>query len=1023
MAKKKMKIACLSAIGFLSLGICLTLNSAESQVKAENQVKVENYAFTQETALQENLQRGDVLSIPKGYFGNQRAQQYVYCPNGDVYSADTLKLEQYGEYTVQYIAEISGKTYTEEMTFTVENTPYSFLNVEDGATVAYGYNSVTQREGLILSIPEASTFVYNQPIDLREGSRENPTMRYTYIPVPDACFGANKIYMTFTDVYDPSKQITIRTTHCLYAGEPFWGTVQAKAEGQYFAGYDKNGAMRINEKAGAQNVAYFTDMCYDGKFTQVFQRQAFYFWYDMETNALYGAYTSLSTGKDNAMKLIVDFDDPSYQNVLFEGFTTGEVYLSIYCEDYNLANNDIQLLSMAGTDLVSTEISELSPTIQINSEDYDLNNLPKGQEGKSYPVFDAVAYDVSRGGRADVEKKVFFGYSKSAGLYNDGEGKFIRQMPIVNGRFATPYEGTYAISYVYYTAMGERFEKVVTLQVDNRSISLNDISIEEHDSTAEPYERVTLADIENVGGGAGNLTVTRSITLNGKSVTILKERNGSYSFQPKETGNYTVSYTVTDLCGNTKTASYTVNVTQQTAPVFCSNAELPRYFLANAEYVLPNLTAMDANQGKTVESNITIIDGKGERSYENATAATFTANADGNAVIRYSAGNRTVEYIVPVVDVAGEGNVKLDLAKYFVTSANVQTSRVGQGIKMAISDTGTAGFIREIAMREFSLNLNWGSLGRTFGKMNLILTDSKDENIKVKITIGTESEKYWVGVNDELLAAYGKVGAEEIVETITYDESKLAAVLGAHTLYFRETLDGEKFTGFTSGCVYLDFSFESVESASYIYVAKINNQLMSITSDTIVPRLYLDEVYVDTVKNVGDEVKIIPATAYDVLGPTVKVTVTVMYEGDYVKVNTGETAKDLPVSADSNYSFTITAEGEYTITYVVKDWVKKASTTAIVIRVFDLEKPQIQVENMPNSIGLGTVTLPTATVSDNATLKADISTYTLVRMPSGRVVLVTNNKFEATELGTYLITYYAMDEIGNVATISYEYRI
>lgn len=1027
---KKIAIACCGLL--CGLGIAVPFASQRVQATA--------YVFEQVGQFQTDIKKGDTIKIPDGRFGSVDAMHYVYCPNGEVYTTDTVTLLQHGEYTVKYVAEISDKTYVEERTFEVANPLTYFVNDKGDSNVEYGYSDITRKTGLKVAIENGAEFVYNQVIDLNKTSQSDPAVWLTYIPIKDVGFGANRIIFTFTDVYDPSNKVEVRLIQGASASNPF-GHVTARAPGQLWAGYYKESTspqVYINQtNKGSINRSCPFDTASGSNFIyeDMYATQYYKLWFDLEENKVYGTYRLpenkhpkyARAGEERPAAMIIDFDDASYQTVLWDGFTTGEVYLSITCEEYNQSTNEIQLLSINGSDLTANKVAESIPSIEVDMGNLNEDELPSGTVGCSYPVLEATAYDKNCGGKNPVNARVFFGYSKLSGTYENETGEYIREIPIQNGRFDTPYVGDYAISYTYKTYTGKTYERVVVVHVTETALDLEDVVVGEADTAAEPYERVRLADVLSYGGGVGSLHVARKVTLGEEIIPLQESKALGYSFQPQKAGVYTVTYTVTDMVGNTSEHVYTVNVVEQSAPVFTEKPTLPKYFFDGVEYVLPTLTAMDASENEEVMASVKIMDGLGERDYTQGSKVTLKANEDGNAVIRYFVEGRSVDYPVPVLTVKQtnqNGQTDIVLKNYYVSSTNVEVSDDSKGSKFSVSGSGDVEFARNLLTDQVELLLNMGSMGKTFDRFTLTLTDSYDPTITIKMDIIHRKGILYLGMNGGGETEYKALPEEEFQETIKYDAAYKAFRVGSNEfLRFTETVYGDPFNGFTSGSVYIGFSFEEVREESYIYLNKINNQPMNATRDNITPMLYVDGIYEDTVKTVGDTFTLLNARAIDVLSPITELTVTVTYNNMYVTSTTGVTLGNAVLTSDSEYAFKLTEYGDYTITYLATDWSGRTYRKAYSVKSVDVEAPIIQVAGMPKSISIGQVALPNATVTDNVSAADDICVWTIVRMPSGEIVMVEKGEFTANEKGVYTITYYAMDEVGNIATVVYSYTV
>ena len=97
---------------------------------------------------------------------------------------------------------------------------------------------------------------------------------------------------------------------------------------------------------------------------------------------------------------------PEYFDNLFEGFTTGEVILSMYATSYYTDSFDMYFREIAGeTVFEETITSYAAPRIVTDAPE----NVLEGLVGYEYPVFTAMAED-PYGSRATLTTQVYFGY-------------------------------------------------------------------------------------------------------------------------------------------------------------------------------------------------------------------------------------------------------------------------------------------------------------------------------------------------------------------------------------------------------------------------------------------------------------------------------------------------------------------------------------------------------------------------------------------------------------------------------------
>ncbi len=140
------------------------------------------------------------------------------------------------------------------------------------------------------------------------------------------------------------------------------------------------------------------------------------------------------------------------------------------------------------------------------------------------------------------------------------------------------------------------------------------------------------------------------------------------------------------------------------------------------------------------------------------------------------------------------------------------------------------------------------------------------------------------------------------------------------------------------------------------------------------------------------------------------VTIQVMCDGDPVAI-TGKT-------------LTFAKAGTYTVTYTTAtdSYGQQAIETFDIVVAVDTAKPVIDVDFGLNSLTIGqTVTLPTATATDNADGTVDVTVTVTFRGANGEEnVEIVDGGFTPDRAGVYTVTYSAKDKTNNVEKRTFE---
>ena len=338
-----------------------------------------------------DLAKGDEFVIPKAKFGETDALHYLHCPDGTVYTSESVELLQHGKYTIQYTANIDGKSYIQEQSFSVAN-PLVYFKGDGDSSFAYGEDERTKREGINAYIAEGDEFVFNQVVDLNTTSIDNPAAKFTFIPTGKG-MDVSTLNVRFTDVYDETNTVDIKMNLASIKDGYYWGTTNARAVNQQYKAIAE-GLLRVNGY-GQPFCAYGEDSAaglnHNKPQSDIFARQYLAFWLDTTSNIVYMNYGDFTRPWHIPNIFVIDLDDASYQEVEWGGFTTGEVYVSITGSGYIAEKAGIQFLAAGGNDLTAKGVEDVQPEITVDMMGYTQQTLPTGTKGYSYPVFNAIA--------------------------------------------------------------------------------------------------------------------------------------------------------------------------------------------------------------------------------------------------------------------------------------------------------------------------------------------------------------------------------------------------------------------------------------------------------------------------------------------------------------------------------------------------------------------------------------------------------------------------------------------------------
>lgn len=329
----------------------------------------------------------------------------------------------------------------------------------------------------------------------------------------------------------------------------------------------------------------------------------------------------------------------------------------------------------------------------------------------------------------------------------------------------------------------------------------------------------------------------------------------------------------------------------------------------------------------------------------------------------------------------------------------------------------TITFQKAFASDGFSLSFA-GVKNNTMEKIDFVLSDSEAADTSAKLNFLRMNDTYTaVALNgsERSYITNGSMYLENDADFyFTYNaESKVFTDSTSYTIPVSSNVNGSAFTGYSSQLVNLKVELTG-SKGSIFRLKEINRQRTGkdYEFDRVEPMITVTGGISDVTK--GSKVKLPTAFATDVLSDTASVTMTVKDpDGGVIKATDG--TKLEKVVPDKSYEIEITAYGDYRIEYQATDGTNMTRVISNQIHVVDDSKPELQfAEALPTEAVEGeTYTLPQPTYKDNVTANDQIVSWTTVTYPSGKITGV-QKEIKWTEKGQYTLSFFAMDEEGNV---------
>ncbi len=861
--------------------------------------------------------------------------------------------------------------------------------------------------------------------------------------------------MRFTDAYDPSIYVEVMIDT---SGASYWQ--RARTNHQEDRGFRGPYGDDLTESTVKRTISFVDEnkyLAYRGEYGKVCQsysqtksRFGERVSFNIENNRVYsepisnkGVPVNTAPEKD----LLCDFNnDAVYEGNHFQGFTTGEVYVSFYFETYTQTSSQIIIHSIGGYDLEDLlawdegeYVDESAPTFETDYESTD-GFGSYASVGDTVKIPEVKSWDVNAVG--DMAVNVYRNY-KSADKV---------KVNVKNNSFVVNAVDVYTIEYSQKDAYGN--VGYYTIDV----VGVNDGKGESIILDTEKFTSVkagsTVQLPEYTVTSLNNLDAFKlKITAKHEKETIEVDTD-TMSFVPMYAGTYTLVYECADNLG-TYTLEYTFESTSNDSEVVYREVpNLPRYFIKGQKYSIDQAFGYKFNSGAPVaeDADMYAVFDKGDR--VKIADPLYTEITGNNEVyFVYKIGEEEfITQTVPIVDVTYyDGGVAsgIDMYKYFVGNYTYNDLKAdGSGKREAnIVYNPIAGenemnlsFISHINYTNFYFRYRVLSENSNFNRFAVKIVGVQNpkqqvfiELIRTKVAGATEGELvdlvslYMNGEFHSTLDGY--VWGSSSYNTISY--TKNTNTINIATTSFILPLE------FDGALVDLDVSisdfFDAVDENNNpmtpgIHIANVGNQKLSGTTykDNTAPSCYIVTSQGDY--KIGDEVTFNLPIYSDILSQPDPSTFSfyivdsdgnnpVSKEG--VKLN-GKDNAGLGVQ----YSLAFDKLTTYHVNYTGLDYAGNKVSTVYVINVVDVEPPVIKLTSVEEGKTYkvdkwGTFEF-TYEVSDTVSQAANITVSVVlydVKMGTWRNNVGTS--FKCYYAGSFMVQVLAQDEAGNFTSVCF----
>lgn len=1103
---KKIAVLCLSAAMAIGVGFGISGIKTAKAATEYKDIVAESYKLNSIVKVTDEEVAENEVKFPKTYDVNGDGQliatAYVITyPDGVALSIkDSVQLDQLGKYEIAYRAYNNNVATVYYDTFNVHNNfsnnasfvtlhekdVYSaYKKIDKGTT--YKASEIYSHEpaegavvektvkGVRVALESGVSVTLNNIIDAstkyadEEGFVNLATVNLGSVErsatnLKQATLINKNFDIIFTDVNDPNNYIKITSSNQVgsighsfgveTAHTPLIGTADTYVDNAV----EKEGSVRIFYVDGVRNAAFINqtrtwgngeDDYYDYSFlynptTKVVKMQAI-----RHFNFEYGNKNVIS------QDVIIDLDNPDIFDEgaqLFEGFSTGEVKITLQARNFELNTAHIDVLALAGITgeelqeyyKADTIVDSIAPVIKVNAKSTDVNGVYSAYDpvhNVKFFVPDAVAYDANK--CSEVEYRVYKNYvdKDSAKVLVDvnDDGSFYLSEKVI-------YTIEYRASDIYGNEGIATFN-VVPVEASELSVT-GDVVINE--GIKAVFDKLTLVAGVDVSVDAlkyldtlnvkEDLNVKLTITKGGKeyfnaNYNLYNYEGQKIAFKPIETGKYTVTYEFTDNA-NYHVESYEVNCVSNNVVEFASAPLLQKYYILGMTYEKPDFTAYKF--GDTMVENKTDV----YLSYdEGATwvkaGNTFVMGADseGNLIpnvdsVMFKYVSQGVEDYVTglaeIVDVRNDAAIANNEKIVLTTVKNKQTANIDQAkyfdvenaelksnlaeLYMAPVDNATsmsATFINPLGFNtvgQFYINLKTQVGMSDFNSLTITLTDIYDENNSVYFQL------FMLGDDTRCTLNGGKAFASPVALKensnlqFYYSVANQLVTIGGknYDLPFKPAAD--RF--------YITLSVDGItsERAALSILTFGNHKFnMSKQQDTSAPMIYytsaagsyaLNSLVTIYSPNVNDILT--PYTHRDEDGNN-RTKMTVKLNNAPIKSKDG-VLLDGTQDPTKNYVIELDKYATWKVEYTVVDAAGKSTAPSFQISATDTVAPEITLNYGFNESTVHNVTLGKAfsieyTVSDDVSEQTKISVGVVIINDSNYFTVYSSEPFEIIDSG------------------------
>lgn len=968
---------------FLCIGFCCAALGTVKTVTEADGISIDEVCYQEfyEEGEEIELMPANIYEGGKAYSANAA----VIYPSGKKYGSSTVTLNECGNYKVEYSAKIGEKIVKEYKEFTVRTKLYNFSNA-----------SLSTDESLHLVFDsQNSKFTFERPINVAALTGSDVVTAFRVYLDSNKKVTLKKFKVILTDVYDENNTVT-----CLMNMDNAMNGLaycQAAATGQQYKGL-KSGIYDSELFVGEGN--YGVPICGTWLSGSYLYCQ---YSFDYAERRIYTSPYTATKGN-----MVIDLDDSAFYGNPWNGFTTGEVYVSFVCENLTALNVDVEILSVKGLDFSKNDyVSDTeAPLIDINYGEYTETDYPHAVTGSTYSVFDAVAWDRSGINGKTVKPRVYYAYNSSGA----------NEIDVVDGKFRVDYAGIYTLVYECEDAFGNKGQKLINIYAEKEK---NPIKIELQEAIQDPIyagDTVVFPKL-NISNAVGNYEEKYVISKDGTEITLVPDGDGEYVFSPSVGGVYYLKINVVDYVGRKASGVYAVTVEVKDENRFLGEAVMPEYLYDGYEFTPPLLKGYNYYTQQYCDVEIYLTDKNGEKKLEDGVCIPQVDKSYDKITITYKAGAVSKSYEIPVIKVGSQ--YELLMQNFFVKNDAITTVLGNSNIMFIAAEDTTLKYSNKVLAEDFSVKFFVQNGYENYDTLNLLLYDSVDKSRTLKLSFVKNGDNSKMYINDSvsghsLSYSFGADGTTPFY--LSYVNSEKLIKIDGKSIYITQYADGRAFEGFTSQFIKMEFELLNVHGNAALTLQSISRQVFtSDAEEYIKPSVYIDgstggyyklnDVYTLAKLYCGDVLSLETSVSYTFTAP----------DGSVVISEEGVALENMDGSTE--YTVKLTQYGKYSFSLKVKDQNGNTFSKNYFVTVKDTTGPQIVVNGqVPEKVAIGSeVSLPEFTLADDTDDAP--SGYIWIKRPDGIMAEVKDYKFVADIKGRYMVCYYAFDKDGNPSWI------